>query len=70
MSDSCLKNVKENCKSLSKCGELKHREEKINVELMIGSCKDSYNKEEEEANSVFCELNVPQSSSPSERSDL
>ena len=47
-----------------------YREEKINVELMTGSCNDSYNKEEEEANSVFYELNVLQSSSPSERSVL
>ena len=32
-----LKTLKENCKSLSKCGELNHREEKINVKLMTGA---------------------------------
>ena len=36
-SDSWLKNVKKNCKSLFKCGELNHREEKINVKLMTGA---------------------------------
>ena len=31
------KTLKEDCKSLSNCGELNHRQEKINVKLMTGA---------------------------------
>ena len=64
------KTLKENCKSLSKCGELSDREEKINVKPDLSLQCDSYNEEEEEVNSVFCELNVLRNSSPAEPSDL
>ena len=56
---------------LSKCGELNHGEEKINVKLVTRAYNMTpYNEEKEEVNSVFCELNVPQTSScPTEPSD-
>ena len=38
------KTLKENCKSLSKCGELNQSEEKINVKLMTGTYNQSTNQ--------------------------
>ena len=71
----CWKTAKRkiNCLSLSKCGRLSHREEKINFKprlLLAMHICNSYD-DNEKVNSVFCELSVLHvHSNPAQPSDL
>ena len=63
-----MKDAKKNCKSLLSAGAESQRRENKRLTYDCGLKCDSYNEEEEEANSRsgFCELNVLQSSSTAE----